>query len=301
MNYNPAQTGKGNRLKGILYSLIAGASIAYPQIPYSNPSPAQGESAKESYSTSLEGKVAETNPNVKEKPVNTNYSSLVSALPRVEYSDPITEHRFKRAMGNLSRHNLEKYVDEYCAKFKVKEEDVLPYMIIESALDPNVGTNKGCAGIGQMSSVAVRSVNKFYGTKFVHGGGARNQIGSSVAYYAKTRDCLAAKYPKADAGPLLDLTYFSYNAGGAPVYLAAKRLGRKGRALTWDNLKKEITSDLLSASAKFYRGISEGARRQKAKIIKSYVEKARTYKGYLAQLRAHAHKGRSYSPASSKK
>src|SRR3989344_1852661 len=298
MKYDSAQIQdrNGSKFKSTLYSLIAGAAIAYlPQSSYSD-SPAYEESAGSSYSASLEGKVDSTNANA--KPINVNYSSLTSALSEIKYSDSITEHRFKRAIQNLSKHDLEKYVDEYCTKFKVNEEDVLPYMIIESALDPNVGTNKGCVGIGQMSSVAVKSVNNFYGTNFVHGGKAKNQIGSSVAYYAKTFYSMASKYPKADKEALQDITYFSYNAGGAPVYLAAKRLGKKSLALTWENLKKEITPGLLSASAQYYREISAGARKQKAKIIKSYVEKARTYRDYLEQLKMHAQKGKSHPRAS---
>jgi len=313
MKYDSAQIQdrNGSKFKSTLYSLIAGASIAYiPQVSYSNLSSYKPSTSGNSYSKSLEGKIDEMDgtqaarsagPGARGtelKPANVNYSSLTSALSEIEYNDSITEHRFKRAIQNLSKHDLEKYVDEYCAKFKVNEEDVLPYMIIESALDPNVGTNKGCAGIGQMSSVAVKSVNNFYGTNFVHGGKAKNQIGSSVAYYAKTFYSMASKYPKADKEALQDITYFSYNAGGAPVYLAAKRLGKKSLALTWENLKKEITPGLLSASAKFYREISAGARRQKAKIIKSYVEKARTYRDYLEQLKMHAQKGKSHPRAS---
>ena len=266
-------------LKGALYSLIAGASITFlPQVSSSKEVSTQILSAP-----TLESRLGEK-PGRTARP-NVDYSSLIGNLDGIEYKDRATKGRFGISMLRLKKHGLEKHVDEYCAKFKVHEEDVLPYMVIESALNQDVGTSKGCVGIGQMSSIAVKAVNKFYGTKFVHGGNAKNQIGSAVAYFAKTYHSMAAEYPKADQEALLNLAYFSYNAGGAPVRLATSRVKRKHLPLTWNNVKAEITPELLSASAKLYRGLGEGARRQKVKIIKSYISKAGIYRGYLEQLR----------------
>ena len=62
MKYDSAQIQdrNGSKFKSTLYSLIAGASIAYiPQVSYSNLSSYKPSTSGNSYSKSLEGKIDE--------------------------------------------------------------------------------------------------------------------------------------------------------------------------------------------------------------------------------------------------
>jgi len=284
-----------NILKRARPYLIAGALSILPHIPISSAASQdsisvstkleeqtqeQKETGDSRQETADNGQEAEHVP----KKINVNYTSLVDILNTIDYKNDSTKSRFILSMNNLRKYDLEPLIDEYCGKFGVKEEDAIPFFIIESNMNPNVRTNGGCAGIGQTSRAAVSSVNKFYGTKFVYHGSKKDQVGAAVGYFAKTLICLAAEHPEIAKDDLLKLTYFYYNAGGAPVNLAIKRMQRNGKEITWDNIEQELSTSLLRDSASLYRGMSNGKLKQKIFIIKEYVKNSEIYNDYLNQL-----------------
>ncbi|MBU2496839.1 MAG: hypothetical protein KJ767_02165 [Nanoarchaeota archaeon] len=245
------------------------------------------ETETSSSQQTIESRVQEQESQTQEqipKKINVNYTSLVDSLNTIDYKNDSTKARFVLSMNNLKKYDLESLINEYCDKFGVKEEDAIPFFIIESNMNPNVRTNGGCAGIGQTSRAAVSSVNKFYGTKFVYKGSKKDQVGAAVGYFAKTLICLAAEHPEIKKEDLLKLSYFYYNAGGAPVNLAIKRMQRNGKEITWDNIEQELSTQLLRDSASLYRGMGNGALKQKIYIIKEYIKNSEIYKDYLNQL-----------------
>ncbi len=221
---------------------------------------------------------------------NFNYSSVPQAkFGNIKYVDSRSKGTFLQSMNRLRKYSsLEPLIDKYCKEFNVKEEDVIPFLIIESCMNPSAPTTSGgCTGIGQVSRAAVKAVNRSYKKNFIYTNSPKridDQVGAAVGYFSLKINELRTKYeiPEED---LASVAYFGYNAGGAPVDVAIKSLVKEGKALSWENIEKKVTPATLKSSARLYRGWSERKLVNKCNIIKSYANKGRTYKNYLIQLR----------------
>lgn len=285
----------GPRSRSSKLAFLAAASLLLsPSTSHQASDSIHQEIYSQSSSNTLEGRVVARE--------NVNYTELADYAGEVESQDRHTRDRFLLSMQNLEKYELEPLIDLFCDSFGIKEEEVIPYLINESNLNPNAKTTGGCKGIGQMSKGATQSANTYFkkrwgvDLKLKYGGNKRDQIKSSLAYFAKTYTMLKEKYPGLGREDLLSLVYFSYNAGNGPVNLAVTRLQRKGEDIVWGNVENEITPQLLRASSsKEYAQWSDSSLKRKVRIIKDYVKHARIYNGCLHQLPQIAAEKRDYA------
>ena len=280
---------RGSLRRNLLIPFLATAGLisAYQvqgTLPDQNSSQTSVLQNKSTYSQPLATVVLES----EREPIN--YTSLVDYVDGVEYTDDRTKGRFQKSMENMEKYNIEPLIDTFCNSFGLRKEEVIPYFINESNMNPNAKTTGGCKGIGQMSNGAVKDANWYFKSKWgvdlelKYGGDTSDQIKSSLAYFAKTFSGLNEKYPNLDRNDLLNLVYFSYNAGPAPVHLSAKRIQREDNYLNWETVKEKITPELLSSSSSDYRGWTSLQRTRKVGIINDYIDDAGAYRGYLDQL-----------------
>lgn len=220
---------------------------------------------------------------------SSEYSSVSSKeLNSIDFSDKKTKQKFLISMERLAKYELEPIIQKYCERFGISKDYVIPFLIQESNMNVSTPTTRGgCTGIGQVTESAVRSVNSSFGTHFRHTNSPKlieDQVGSAVGYFSLKVNELQEKYGIGE-GDAARLSYFAYNAGGAPLNLVASDLKKKGMPLSWENVEPRITPELLRRSSGDYRTWSRAALRQKVGIIKGYVRDTEKYHNYLGQLK----------------
>ncbi|MEK6852900.1 MAG: hypothetical protein AABX59_03390 [Nanoarchaeota archaeon] len=228
-----------------------------------------------------------------QSPQHSSQQGSYSRIPDRVYRQVTGRSNFNTAITRLRKYNLEETFEKYyekfgSAKYGLELEDMIAFGIVESSLNPSARTSRGdCKGIGQVTSAAVKTVNRRYGTRFVCTSNPErfeDQVGSAVGYFTLKAENLHRKYGL-EGVDLVNVTYFAYNAGSAPVDYILGRLKKKGQPITWKNIESHITVTNLRASSSFYRKWSSSKLKQKVSIIKNYVKSANAYSSYLERAR----------------